>query len=245
MAGAHGAAVGQPRQMPVDALAQRHAAGKVHVHAGRLGGQLFQFFVGQHPVIAAQAFAKRAVGDRGKPHHLDAWALGQLKCRAVGRLAGCAGQQHGAGTKELLVGQKVINEPRSDEQRPQQGLDVFAQGLVERVGVRAQVVVVDRMQPRAVRCAIAETGAAHAVRGQHGMGGHGPVAIQVFAHRYVRVPRRLHRAKAPHRNDPPARFAGGEELPVLQHLAHGRVGDVVAGECEPVHLDADLAVLQR
>ena len=64
--GTHRAAVAGPCQMPVDALACAAPPGKVH---GRwpVGRAAAQFFIARHPVIAAQAFAKRAVGGGSPP----------------------------------------------------------------------------------------------------------------------------------------------------------------------------------
>ena len=59
MACTHRAAVGQTGEVGMDALAQAHAASEVDVHAGCGAVEGVQCVVGDHAVVAAQAFAKR------------------------------------------------------------------------------------------------------------------------------------------------------------------------------------------
>ena len=48
-----------------------------------------------------------------------------------------------------------------------------------------------------------------------------------------------------HGGNPSPTVRGGEEVPVAQHVAGHRIGDVVGGEREPVDLEQDLPVGQR
>ncbi|MNV63392.1 hypothetical protein D3C71_1559830 [compost metagenome] len=226
----------------MDALAQAHAAREVDVHAGRGPIELVQCVVGDHAAVAAQAFAERHIARRGEANDLDALPLCKLEGGAVGRFARCAGQQHALGAKELLVGQKIVDEPRGDEQRPQQCLHVLVVGAVQPVGAGAQIVVVHSVQARAVGCPVAEALGCGALGRQHGVAGHGPVAIQPLAHGDGRVGGLQHRAKPPHGHDAPAGFIGREELPVVQHVAQGGIGDVVGGQRKLLDPHAHLAV---
>ncbi|MDT4835016.1 hypothetical protein FQZ97_686700 [compost metagenome] len=239
------AAVLQVGEALVDRGAQFAVAGEVDVHAGGVGRDAVQRVVGHHAVVAAQALAEGHVGGRGEADHLDAVALVQLEGRAVGRLARGARQQHGGGAEEVVVGHEVVDQPRGDEQRAQQRLQVFGVGGVQRVGVAAEVLVVDRGQLGAVRRRVGEARGREPVGAEHRARGHRPVAVEPFAHGHARVQRLHHAREAPHRDAAPAFFLGGKELPVAHRIAEGGVGDVVGGERKAVDAHAHLAVGQR
>ena len=145
------AAIAQTAKTRMDGLPQRGIAGKVHIHTGGVGRHLVERFVRQHAVVTPEAAAERHIGGRGETHHLDAAVLRERICGAVSGFARRAGQQHHPGTgrgsaKKRVVVQKIADQPRGREQRPQQGLQVFGTGCVERVARTPQVLVIDRRQ---------------------------------------------------------------------------------------------------
>ena len=109
MSATNRAAVRQPGKAAVNRMAQFGVAGKVHIHAGLVSGDLVKLLVSQHPAVAAQVFAKRCVGCGSEAHNFNAGTLRQLKRGAVGRLARRAGQQQGGRPEKIVVGQKIID----------------------------------------------------------------------------------------------------------------------------------------
>ena len=217
----------QVHEAGVDGAAQLAVAGKVHIHAGRVGVDGVELVVGQHTVIAAQAFTEGHIAGRGQADHLDALALRQLEGGAVGGLARRAGQQHDAGAEEIVVGQEVVDQPRGDEQGAQQRLHVLGVWRVERVGRAARELVVDRVQLGTVRRTIKPALRRHAHRRQHHAGGHGEIAVDAFADRHPGMGGLDHRGKAPDRDAAPGVLARGVETPVVHGVTKGGVGDVV------------------
>ena len=116
----------------------------------RSARDLIDLIVSQNPVIAAEAVAEFQIGGRRQADYFDALPLGELKCRAVGGLARRTGKQHDAAAEKIVVREEIINQPRGNEQRAQQCLNIFRLWRIKGVGAAAQIVVVDGMQSGAM-----------------------------------------------------------------------------------------------
>ena len=75
----------------------------------------------------------------------------------------------------------------------------------------------------------------------HQMAGHREISPDAFAHGDIGGPRLRHVRKPPHRHAP-VRRGRGEEFPVAELLANGRVGHVVGGERKARQPQQGLAV---
>ena len=248
------AAVLQTDEAGMDGTTQVSIASKVNVHGGFLGVDQVQLVITQHAVMAVQAFAKRDVAWRGQTHHLNAFALGQLKDSAVGRFTGGIGEQHHttwqrgilrSSTEEGVDRQEIVNQPRSDEQWAQQSTQILGVSGVGRVSAATQILVVHRRQRGTVGRTLDNTGGAGTGRRQRHRCGHGVVPAKLLTDSNTLGLRRHHTGKTPHRDAAPTLLASGGKAPVVHRVAENSVSDIVGGQRTALDVQLHLASGQR
>ena len=158
-------------------------------------------------------------------------------------LAGGAGEHHAARAVEFILGQKIVDQKRQHEQRPQQRLIIALAAGESRIAADARIGVVDRRHALAMRGGVAQAALADVGGFDHQMRRHRKIAEQAFAFGDARMARGDHVAKSPHRNVAET-FGRRKQLPVFQLVAEHGVGDVVGGEREAIDLDQQRVVGQ-
>ena len=143
-------------------------------HRGQEAGALDADLVG--------ARVERELLDGRQPDHLDAVAPGMQQMReTVSRLAGGRGEHHAFRAIEFALGEKVINQERQHEQRPQQRLIIALLAFEARIAANARIGVVDGRHALPVRGGIAQAAFVHIGGLDHEMRRHREIAEQGFA----------------------------------------------------------------
>ena len=226
--------------------AQRGVAGEIDIDAGQRAVERPHVVVQQHLVVAAERAREFGVGGRGEPNDAQPVRAPRKAERGTeGGLARRAGQQHAPGSEEPVFLQKIVDEKRGDEQRPQHRLLTFLRGVVAWVCIAEDELVVHGSQAFAMSCRIGEPVRAHTRGLHHEVRAHRQVTVDAPAHRDTVCSRLGHGGKAPNRDAAPGGVLGGKKLPVLHRLTKGGIGDVVGSQGEVSHLQARLAVGER
>ena len=152
---------------------------------------------------------------------------------AEGGLAGRARQHHAACAEEGVLREKIIDQERQHEQRPQQRLIIAGTPCEGRIAADTRIGVVDRGDALAVRRAVAQPALADVGGFDNQVRGHREIAEQPFAFGKVGMARGDHVTESPHWNVAVA-IRCGKQTPVFELIAQHRIGDVVGGEGEAV-----------
>jgi hypothetical protein len=115
MRAAHGAAVDKPiLPASVNRRAQPGVATHVDVDRRPAGGQAWQCFVVSDLVVAAETAGERHVGRRSEAddtrRRVPAAPRSEAIRESVRGLARRAGDQHGVGAEQRVVGEEVVDE---------------------------------------------------------------------------------------------------------------------------------------
>ncbi len=194
-------------------------------------------------MVDVEALDEGHLVGRGEAHDRQARPGPSVPSDAEGGLGRGAGDHQHRCAEEVVVAEEVVDQEGGEEQRVEQHLPVLVVGTGAG-RVDEAVPAVGAGHGLAVGGDVAEAAVVHPAHGHHQLLGHGEVAEAAAAHRQLGVGGLDHVGVAPHRHPAPA-LLGGEEVPVLEHVADDGVGDVVGAQAEGVDAQPGLALVQR
>ena len=250
MGTAYRAAIGQPLiKVFVDATAQRSLPGKIDINGAGGPVQLRQLFVAEHLVVAAQRGNERPVGRRGQTDDMRGIGLPAAQReavrRAVGGFARRARQQHLPRAKKMLLGQKIVDQERGDEQRLEDGLLRLMLGTIVGIAIAKDKLVIGWRQVLSMGAGIDARTCRDTLWPHHQVRAHRHVAVDTAPDVDARSPRFRHDGKTPNGDAAPFGVAGRKKLPVLHRFTKGGVGDVVRRQRKVVDGQAYLTIGQH
>ena len=223
----------------------------VHRHGVDLG-QRSDVVVGEHVGVPAERLHEVDVARRREPDHPGEAALGGALREADRGLGRGREDDDGVGSVVVGVGEEGVGEEAGEEQAPQQRVAVLGvselvarrAGRVHRVVGGLHVAAVDGSVRLAVVAVVAESVGGGA-DGEVDEAGHREPAVVPTAGGDVGMGGLDDVGPAHGRHPAPCRVAGREEVPVAEHVAEHRVGDVVGRHGEAVDPQPDLPRAER